>query len=166
MKYLKTYESRSLFGTQEDKIEDLCDGRLAYLMDLGYEVSYHIVGGGYNRDFVIDISFLAQRGPLKEPISSGKLIFTRYGIDGNQIHKSYKKFSWNDIKDYVIPLLGDLNKDFNVEVEIFDGNFDDKRHHTIDWVINDGPSRWFAPNTIRWVKIKVNKYLLKKDAKL
>jgi hypothetical protein len=151
MKYLKTYESRSLFGTQEDKIEDLCDGRLAYLMDLGYEVKYHVGEQEYfNRDFNIYISLFAD---------SSTNSFNRLG-------KSYKKFSWSDIKDYVIPLLGDLNKDFNVEVEIFDGNFDDKRHHTIDWVINDGPSRWFAPDTIKWVKIKIKRYLLKKDAKL
>ena len=165
MKHLKTFnEAKSLFGTIEDSIEDLCNGRLAYLIDDGYEVDYKITNNSiHNRYFIIDISLIAQKG------CPHQYLFTRYDDNGNQINKTYRKFSWNSIKDYVIPLLQQLDKDYNIDVEIYGMQKGDYishyKNYDIDWVINDEPSKFFAVNSIRWIKIKVKKYLMKKDAK-
>jgi hypothetical protein len=145
MKHLKSITEA--FDPQLRKVKELGELNLSYLEDEGYVIDYKVTDAIIQyRDIVIEISRV------------DKNIFSGY------LKKDL--FSWSDVKDRVIPLVTQLNKDFNVEVEIFDGNYDNKRHHTTDWVINDGPSRWFAPNTIRFIKIKLKSYLFKKGAKL
>lgn len=147
MRHLKYITEQFEFDTQLKKVKELGELNLSYLEDEGYVIDYKVTDSIIqHRDIVIEI------GRVDKNIFSGYL---RKDL-----------FSWSDVKDRVIPLVVQLNKDFNVEVEIFDGLYDDKRHHTTDWVINDGPSRWFAPNTIRFIKIKLKSYLFKKGAKL
>lgn len=144
MKHLKYITEAFEFDTQLRKVKELGELNLSYLEDEGYIIDYKVTDAIIQyRDIVIEI------GRVDKNIFSGYL---RKDL-----------FSWSDVKDRVIPLIQQLDKDFNVEVEIFDGNYDDKRHHTTDWVINDGPSRWFAPNSIRFIKIKLKSYLFKKE---
>lgn len=150
MKHIKPFESITEnldFNPQLRKVKELGELNLSYLEDEGYIITYTITDSIIQqRDIVIEIS----------------------RVDKNRFSGYLRKdlFSWDNVKDRVIPLIKQLDKDFNVEVEIFDGLYDDKRHHTTDWVINDGPSRWFAPNSIRFIKIKLKSYLFKKGAKL
>jgi hypothetical protein len=155
MKHIKKFnESRSLFGTIENSIEDLCNGRLAFLLDEGYEVKYHVEDKiFFNRDFIIDIGLIADKN------CANKYKFYRYDDNGSVINKTYRKFSWSDIKDYVIPLLQQLNKDYNIEVEIYGMQKGDYiphyKNYDINWIISDSPSKFFAVNSIRWIKIKI-----------
>jgi len=155
------------FNNIENRIQDLCDGRLAYLIDEGYKINYYIEGRfWFSNDYIIDIGLIAQKG------CPSKYLFTRYEDD-----KKYRKFSWNSVKDYVIPLLKQLNGDYNIEVEIYgipktNATYKDKHIpdykgivYDLDWIINDEPSKFFTSNSIKWIKIKVKKYLMKKDAK-
>jgi hypothetical protein len=150
MKHLKSITEAFEFDTQLRKVKELGELNLSYLEDEGYIINYKVTDAIIQyRDIVIEIS----------------------RVDRNIFSGYLKKdlFSWSDVKDRVIPLVTQLNKDFNVEVEIFDGSsigWGDYKNHTTDWVINDGPSRWFAPNTIRFIKIKLKSYLFKKGAKL
>ena len=150
MKHIKPFESITEnldFCPQLRKVKELGELNLSYLEDEDYIITYTITKSIIQqRDLVIEISRV------------DKNIFSGY------LRKDL--FSWDNVKDRVIPLIQQLDKDFNVEVEIFDGLYDDKDHHTTDWVINDGPSRWFAPNSIRFIKIKLKRYLFKKGAKL
>lgn len=154
MKYLKSITEaltdRDQFNPQVRKITELGELNLSYLEDEGFIVSYEVTNAIIQqRDVVIEISKARDDDSLRNTFFTKK-----------------HRFSWSDVKDNIIPLVKQLDKEFDVEVEIFDGNYDDKRHHTTDWVMHDGPSRWFAPNSIRWIKIKVKRYLFKKGAKL
>lgn len=140
MKHIKPFnESRMI----ERRIEDQCEAHLAYLMDEGYEVTYTPTKSIIqNRDLVIEIK-----------------LGTEYI---SQVSYSYKHFTWNNVKDRIIPLVAQLNKDYNIEVDICDGSF---KNCPVDWVISDGPARWFAHNSIRWIRIIIKSYLFKKDTK-
>lgn len=146
MRYLKPINEDFEFDPIKRKIKDLVELNLSYLEDENYEIWFETTDSIIQqRDFIITIQLVPNKRTGTNPLSN---------------------FSWNDVKDRVIPLVKQLDKEFDVEVEIFDGNYDDKRHHTTDLVMHDGPSRWFAPKTIRFIKIKVKRYLFKKGAKL
>jgi hypothetical protein len=150
MKHLKYITEEFEFDTQLRKVKELGELNLSYLEDEGYIIDYKVTDAIIQyRDIVIEIKLATQ------PTS--------------QVSYNYKNFSWDNVKDRVIPLVQQLDKDFNVEVEIFDGSsigWGEKKNQTTDWVINDGPSRWFPPNSIRFIKIKLKSYLFKKGAKL
>lgn len=99
MKHLKPFnESRMI----ERRIEDQCEAHLVYLLDEGYEVTYKPTDRFtsqksfnsssiiQNRDLLIDIKLTSQ------PTSS--------------VSYNYKHFSWDNVKDRVIPLIQQLNK--------------------------------------------------------
>jgi hypothetical protein len=139
MRYIKPFNENV---TQS--IEDKCEAHLAYLLDEGFEVIYDETNDIIQkRDFIIEIK-------LTTPSVS-------------RVSYNYKHFTWNNVKDRVIPLVTQLNKEYEIEVDISDGS---TKYCTVDWVINDGPARYFAPNSIRWIRIIVNRYLFKKGAKL
>jgi len=140
----KKYEpSNESLDTIKRKIEELGEAHLVYLFDEGYEVTYKPTDSIIQqRDLVIEIKLGS------EPTS--------------EVSYNYKHFTWNNVKDRVIPLVTQLNKEYNIEVDISDGNF---KHFPVDLVISDAPARWFAPNSIRWIRIIIKRYLFKKDAK-
>jgi len=144
MKHIKPFNESVPFNLIERRVQELGELHLAYLMDEGYEVTYTPTKSIIQqRDLVIEIKHNTQ------PTSS--------------VSYNYKHFSWDNVKDRVIPLIQQLDKDFDVEVDISDGSF---KNCPVDWVISDGPARWFAPNSIRWIRIIIKKYLFKKGAKL
>ena len=139
MKHIKPFNE-----SVEQRIQDQCEAHLAYLLDEGYEVNYKpTVHPIQQRDFIIEIK-------LTTPSVS-------------RVSYNYKHFTWNNVKDRVIPLVAQLNKEYDIEVDISDGSFKDC---PVDWVINDGPSHYFAPNSIRWIRIIIKRYLFKKGTKL
>ena len=139
MRYIKPFNE-----SVEQRIQEQCEAHLAYLIDEGYEVNYkETLQPIQQRDFIIEIK-------LTTPSVSA-------------VSYNYKHFTWDNVKDRIIPLVAQLNKEYDIEVDISDGTFKDC---PVDWVINDGPSHYFAPNSIRWIRIIINRYLFKKGTKL
>jgi hypothetical protein len=139
MRYIKPFNE-----SVEQRIKDQCEAHLVYLLDEGYEVNYdETFQPIQQRDFIIEIKLASEKT--------------------SAVSYNYKHFTWNNVKDRVIPLVAQLNKEYDIEVDISDGTFKDC---PVDWVISDGPARWFAPNSIRWIRIIINRYLFKKGAKL
>jgi hypothetical protein len=139
MRYIKPFNE-----SVEQRIEEQCEAHLAYLIDEGYEVNYkETLQPIQQRDLIIEIKLASE---VTSPVSY-----------------NYKHFTWNNVKDRIIPLVTQLNKEYDIEVDISDGSFKDC---PVDWVISDGPARWFSPNSIRWIRIIIKRYLFKKGAKL
>lgn len=142
MKHIKPFNEA--LDPRRERIEELGEAHLAYLLDEGYEVIYKTTDEIIQfRDLIIEIKL------PKKVISA--------------VAYAYTHFTWNDIKDRIIPLVAQLNKEYNIEVDISDGSFKDC---PVNWVISDGPAHWFAPNSIRWIKIIIKRYLFKKDSKI
>ena len=86
MKHIKPF-NESLLSDEVDELKDFCETSLAYLLDDGYNV---------------DVSI---RNAVKYPgknhviVSLGLPTYSESGL------LDYKRFHWNDVKDYYIPFL-------------------------------------------------------------
>lgn len=113
MKYLrKLFESFNL-----DSIRDLCEPRLAYLLDEGFdldieylEACYVSVGAGYKRyDNVVVVRF------------------NRINADQENVHDIFHNrevFEWEEIKDHFIPFLQTIRNKYKLGYT----EFGDKPH--------------------------------------
>ena len=172
MKYLKPFNENN----NEDDLRDFCETHLAYLLDENLDFNPQLRKvkelGELNLSYLEDEGYIITYTITDSIIMQRDIVIEISRVDKNRFSGYLRKdlFSWDNVKDRVIPLIQQLDKDFNVEVEIFSGignkSTDLNPDHTTDWVINDGPSRWFAPNSIRFIKINLKRYLFKKGAKL
>jgi hypothetical protein len=88
MRYLKTFESIDL----EKDLRDFCETYLAYLLDGDFELS--VIWQGHN--------------PFLVP-------YNRYNINLVKLNDyGATGFTWNEVKDYYIPFLHMLNKDYEI----------------------------------------------------
>jgi hypothetical protein len=90
MKYLKKiFEQINI-----DELKDFCESNLIYLIDEGFMI-----------EFIDD-----QDSELYKMAASFKKKLARMSIRLNKYDKKY--FNWNDIKDYYIPFLIRLSKEY------------------------------------------------------
>jgi hypothetical protein len=85
MKHLKKF-NEILKSDEIDELKDFCETSLAYLYDEGYNVSLSV------RDFKYPESHIIVSLGLPEE-------------NGMHPNPGYRKFHWNDVKDYYIPFL-------------------------------------------------------------
>jgi hypothetical protein len=85
MKYIKLFED--LF---EDNLQDFCDTYLAYLKDEGFNI--YINSSGWTD-------------------GQGEITILRRNEDGFTLDE----FSWNEVKDQIIPFLQMLYKEYNYD---------------------------------------------------
>ena len=137
MKYLKPF-NESKENSIKEELQDLCDTSLAYLYDEGYTIS------------------LSVRDQVKYPgknhivVSLGlpeeNHVPTTYG-------NGYRKFNWQDVKDYYIPFLRLLIRRYELQSYLDDtiyvylqfNTISGFRYCSLDAVINDRtnlPENW------------------------
>lgn len=98
MKHLKPFNEDITSFNFEEELQDFCDTSLAYLLDEGYNVS------------------LSKRDQVKYPEKSH--IIVSLGLpnenyvplrpsawEWGRFYAGYRKFHWDDVKDYYIPFL-------------------------------------------------------------
>lgn len=104
MKYIKNfYES---INANLDSIRELCESRLVFLLDEGFniDVSYQnawYVGGVYAKryDNVIVVTFNKLNGQRESSYNA---------------YSNREVFEWEDVKDYLIPLLSDIRNNYKL----------------------------------------------------
>lgn len=135
MKYLKYYER-----IDYRELESICKEHLAYLMDIGFEVSLPVI----EDECALTIRPISPQG--------------RFGEHNN--------FRWSDIKDYIIPFLTIIDSEyrlikFNIRFygavrmsykiqDIIDDKVD------IDYMV-DGTQRGNAKKSISYIEIPIVK---------
>lgn len=128
MKHLKPFnESKE---NLKEELQDLCDTSLAYLYDEGYNVS------------------LSVRDQVKYP-GKNHIIVTLGLPEENHVPTTYgngyRKFNWQDVKDYYIPFLQLLIRRYELQPYLDDtaqvylqfNTISGFRYLSLDAVIND-----------------------------
>jgi len=87
MRYLKTFESVDL----ENDLKDFCETYLAYLLDGDFELSVHF--------------FVKKQGYSRNCYNINLVKLNDYGATG---------FTWNEVKDYYIPFIHMLSKEYEI----------------------------------------------------
>jgi hypothetical protein len=103
MKYIKYFEGISLLRVNRnlecEELKDFCESNLIYLIDEGFTVE------------VIDNT----DSSFKKEFAGVTIRLSKYDRTTNSLLGTYKynkDFNWNDIKDYYIPFLIRLSKEY------------------------------------------------------
>lgn len=95
MKYLRKF-FESIDDDFENQLKDFCETNLAYLLDEGYKLTYKSYIDDYSDEYYI--IYLS--------------CFTR--------QNSKKFFTWEDIKDYYLPFITRLSKEYEIPEDRYD----------------------------------------------
>ena len=134
MKYLKPF-NESKENSIKEELQDLCDTSLAYLYDEGYNLS------------------LSVRDQVKYPGKNHIIVslglpqenFTPFRVGLRLQNDGYRKFNWDDVKDYYIPFLQLLVRRYELQPYLDDtaqvylqfNTISGFRYLSLDAVIND-----------------------------
>lgn len=95
MKYLRKF-FESVDDDFENQLKDFCETNLAYLLDEGYMLTYKSYTDDYCDDYyIIYLSCLTR-------------------------HNSKKFFTWEDVKDYYLPFITRLSKEYEIPEDRYD----------------------------------------------
>lgn len=110
MKYLKIFEDYENNNTKSlDDVQEFCNLNLSYLLDDDFKIITNNVEHQEYNDIHINISKLDD-----------------------------SKFTWNDVKDYIIPFIEIIDNKYHLENNIVFIDIEyDIIIHTIDEVLND-----------------------------
>ena len=100
MKYLKLFKE-SFTGNSVEELKDFCETHLAYLIDDGFKVKVYKNTDNYCVLIIYKIK--------------------SYADNINRAYDTTYKFSWNSVKDYFIPFFNQLDKNYEVYLEPYNG---------------------------------------------